>query len=465
MTQDGQMNGTSDAAARILRDAFTGAVHLPGDQPWDTARLAWMRGVDSRPAIVAEAAGPEDVRAGVLAAREHGLPFAVQSTGHGAVLPSDGGLLLTTSRMAEVTVDPGSRTARVGPGAVWADVIAAAAPHGLAPLSGTPSIGATGFTLGGGIGWLSRRYGFAADSLLSADLVTADGRLVTATADDHPDLHWALRGGSGNFGVVTSMEVRLHPVARVHAGMALYPVGRAREVLACYREWAQEEPDELSTALLLMRMPPFPGVPEPLRGKQFLALRACFAGSSEEAERHLKPLRDAAGQPVVDSIGPMEFARSGAAITGPPPPPMVARQQIDLFRTLPDEMLETIVEAAGEGADSPLMSSVEIRHWGGAMARPDADAGPAGHRDVPFSVITTAMVGTPEQQVTVDAWVDGLTDRLRPHATGGTFLNFLTDPARTRSAFTAANWARLVEVKRTWDGDNFFRLNHNIPPN
>ncbi|MFJ7246792.1 FAD-binding oxidoreductase [Kitasatospora sp. NPDC098652] len=454
----------SEAVARALRPAFAGAVHLPGDEAYDTERLAWMRAVESRPAAVAMATGTEDIQAAVRAARQAGVPFALQGTGHGAVHPSDGGLLLRTSALNAVTVAPASRTAVVQAGALWSDVIAAAAPFGLAPLSGTPMVGAAGFTLGGGIGWLSREFGYAADSLVSAEVVGADGQLRTASAAENPDLYWALRGGSGNFGVAAEFTVRLYPVATVYAGHLLFDLDRAPEGVPHYLEWAPQQPGHLSTALLMMRMPPGPPVPEPFRGKQFLCLRVCFDGSATEGERLLKPLFDTLGAPVAGALTEMPFAQAGPAIAGPPPPPMVAHQVIDLFHTVPQAGVDAMVAAAGTGSAAPPMSTVEIRHWSGAMATPGPDAGPVGHRDVPFSVITTAMIPAPAMAAPVRDWADGLHARLAPFATGGTFLNFLTDGSKTRTAYTEANWSRLQEAKRTWDPENFFRVNHNIPP-
>jgi FAD/FMN-containing dehydrogenase len=210
-----------DAVARRLGGVIRGAVLRPGDDGYDEQRRALFPAIDPRPAMIVEAAEPADVRAAVVAAREYCLPFAVQATGHGTYVPADGGVLLKTAGMASVLVDPGRAIARVGPGARWSQVIAAAAPFGLVPLSGSaPSVGVTGFTLGGGIGWLSRKYGFAADSVVRAEVVTADGRQVTATADRHPELFWALRGGGGNFGVVTALEFRLHAVAHVYGGIS-----------------------------------------------------------------------------------------------------------------------------------------------------------------------------------------------------------------------------------------------------
>jgi len=219
--------------ARRLARSFSGAIHLPGEDEYDVQRATWSGALDQRPALVAEAESAADVRAAVVAAQEHGLPLAVQSTGHGMHVAADGALLLKTSAMAEVLVDPDRRVARVGPGARWGEVIAAAAPFGLAPLSGTsPSVGVAGYTLGRGLSWLSRKHGFAADSLLRADVVTADGAIVTANAERNADLLWGLRGGGGNFGVATSLQIALHPVSTVYGGSALFDLERAGELLA-----------------------------------------------------------------------------------------------------------------------------------------------------------------------------------------------------------------------------------------
>jgi FAD/FMN-containing dehydrogenase len=430
------------ATARRLSRLLHGALHLPGDDDYDAQRQPLHTTIDPRPAMVVEACGAADVRTAVLAARDHDLPLAVQATGHGTHVPSDGGILLRTSTMATVLVDPDRRVARVGPGATWASVLAAAAPFGLAPLSGSsPSVGVTGYTLGGGLGWLSRKHGFAADSLLRAEVVTEDGGIVRASADEHPDLFWALRGGGGNFGVVTALEFRLHPVARVYAGTAYFAIDRAPETLARYREWIADVPDELSTAVLLTRLPSTADVPEPVRGKRVLAIRAMHAGAAPDAERLLAPLRAVAGPALVDGYRTTTFAAAAMGGTAP--------RHLDLVHDLPDAVIDALVKA-GEDEDSPV-STVEVRHWGGAMARPAADAGPVGHRTVPLSVI-------------VDAQVPEVVDALAPHATGGSFLNFLADPTRTQAAYTPADYQGLREVKRTYDPDNVFRLNHNILP-
>jgi FAD/FMN-containing dehydrogenase len=423
-------------AARRLRRAVDGPVLVPGTAGYDAARATLDPSFDARPAAVVAAAGAADVRAALAIAREHDLPFAVQGTGHGTRVPSDGGVLVRTGGMATVLVDPDRRVAHVGAGARWRDVLAASAPFGLAPLCGSsPDVGVAGYTLGGGLGWLARRHGFAADSLLRAEVVTAEGALVGASRAEHADLFWALRGGGGSFGVVTATDIRLHPVARVYAGTALFPVERAAETLGAYRDWTATVPDALSTALLVTTMPDAPEVPEAVRGRRVLVLKAMHAGEPAEAERLLAPLRAVAGPPLVDGLREAPFA--GVAMGGTAP------RHLDLFEDLPDAVIGAVANAQA--------GTVEVRHWGGAMARPSADAGPVGHRGTRFSVIA-------------DAPAPELVRALEPHATGGSFLNFLADPARVESAYTPANWRRLREVKRAYDPENVLRVGPNVPP-
>ena len=356
--------------------------------------------------MVAEASTASDVRAAVLIAREHGLPFAVQATGHGTHVPGDGGLLLKTSQMAEVLVDLDRRIARVGPGAQWGDVIAAAAPCGLAPVTGSsPTVGVTGFTLGGGVGWLSRKLGFAADNLLRVDIVTADGRLVRASANEHADLFWAVRGGGGNFGVVTALEFRLHPVTRVYAGTATFPIARAAETLTRYRDWAASQPDELTTALVLTKHTLAGSHGLRRRGRRRRARPAPAVAGCRPAG-HQRPAphglrRD--GRPRRHAAAPVRAARGSA------------RRRDRRRRRRGDARRGTATRSTCG--------------TGGARWRGRRGAGPVGHRDVPFSI-------------TVDGPAEAAAPLAR-HATGGSFLNFLQDPARTHTAYTAADYRRL----------------------
>jgi FAD binding domain/Berberine and berberine like len=432
----------NSAALQILRRGFDGAVHLPGDPGYNDARRPLNPSLDPRPAIVAAATSSADIQVAVLAARESDLPVAVQATGHGLHTSYAGGLMIDTSPMSSVVVDPDRRLARVGPGATWGRVIAAAAPFGLAPLSGSaPSVGVTGFTLGGGVGWLSRRHGFAADSVVRAEVVTAAGRQISASADRHADLFWALRGGGGGFGVVTELEFRLHPVTQVYAGTTYFAPDRATEALTVYRDWAAEAPDEISTAMLLARVPDADAIPAALRGRRALALRMMHAGDPADAERLIEPLRAAAGPAWVEGF---RAAPYGAVAMGGTAP-----RHLDLLERLSDETIDFLVEATSD--EGLGISTIEIRHWGGAMAKPEADAGPVGHRGVPFSVIA-------------DSTDPALVETLRAHATGGAFLNFLSDTTRTASAYAPADYRRLSEVRAAYDPDDVLRLNHRVPP-
>jgi FAD/FMN-containing dehydrogenase len=410
--------------ARRLARCFRGAIHLPGDDEYDAQRETWSGTLDQRPAIIAEAETPADVRAAIVTAQEHELPLAVQATGHGTHVPADGGLLLKTSAMAEVLVDPDRRVARVGAGARWGAVVAAAAPFGLAPLSGTsPSVGVAGYTLGGGLSWLSRKHGFAADSLLRADVVTADGAIVTACAGRNADLLWALRGGGGSFGVVTSLEIALHPVARVYGGSALFAPERGEAILARYRDLAASQPDDLTVNVVLTR--------------EGVALRGLYVGGASDGERALAPLLEVAGPPLANSWREMGYA-DAATIGGTAP------RHFERYAELSDAVIEAVLAAAADA------EAIEVRHWGGAMARPGADAGPIGHRDVPFSI-------------TVDGAAEAAA-RLAPHATGGSFLNFLKDTSRTHTAYSPAGYAALSELKRAYDPDNVLCAGHAIAP-
>ena len=363
--------------------------------------------------MIVRANTPADVRGGVLMARRRGLRVAVRATGHGTFAePGPDALVIDTSRMRAVLVDPGRRTARVGVGATWGDVIEAAAPFGLAPVSGTSAtVGVTGFTLGGGHGFLSRKHGLAADNLIRADVVTADGEVLTAREDRRSALFWALRGAGGNFGVATSLEVRLHSAHAVFGGVAQFDRGLAPHLLARFREYAM--PDALNVSVVVT--------------PDAVALRGLYAGPADDAWRALAPLF--LDEPVRDTFRAMSCGET-STIGGTAP---------THFALLRDVPVDAILRTA-ETSDA-----VEVKRWGGAIARSNT---PAGHRRVPFSVT-----------------VDGEDMRpLESHVTGGSFLNFLKDTSRTRDAYTAADFARLQDLKRAYDPDNLFGVGHNITP-
>jgi FAD binding domain/Berberine and berberine like len=416
------------AARGELRRRFAGQLYVPGEPGYDEGRAALNPRVDARPLVVAEAESAVDVSVALTWARERQLPITVQATGHGTHVAADGGVLLQTSAMTRVLVDPDRRVARVAGGARWGAVLAAAAPFGLAPLSGSsPDVGVAGYTLGGGLSWLSRRFGFAADSVLRAQVVLADGRIVTASRDEQPELFWALRGGGGNFGVVTSLEFRLYQVPTVWSGSAAFPLERAAATLAYYREWIATAPDELSTAIVLL--PSWPST-----GRPAFTIRALSSGSPEDAAAALRQLFRVAGTPLWEDFREASFAATRM--------PGVAPLNFDMVESLPDPLIEHVVDAVR--VPGSRVGAVEVRHWGGAMARPAPDAGPIGHRHVPLSII---IEGPPEAA-----------EALAPHMTGGSFLNFLRDTSRVASAYTPESYRRLQLVKQRLDPERVFRI-------
>jgi hypothetical protein len=451
-----------ESSARELSQQARGPVVRPGDPGYDQSRLGWNRTIESRPGLILQAQDAHDVQAAVRAAREQDIALAVQATGHGTLVPADGALLVKTTAMDHVAIDPHRRLAQVGPGATWHQVNPAASRHGLGSLAGRcGTVGVTGYTLGGGAGWLGRTFGYAADSVVSADVVLADGRLVTADRDRHPDLFWALRGGGGNFGVVTSLTFRLYPAERVWCGMSFYAPERAGDILTAYREWSAREPEGMNTAVLLMRLPPAPAVPEPLRGRQVVAIRVFAVVDEPTGRRQVAPLLRAAGPALHDGFAMRDFATGSVATNGPDVPPIPHRQLVQLFDRLPDELLTRLV-ADGLHPLAPF-AFVELRHWEGAMARPGPDAGPAGLRDTPYSVLAVAPYLGPDRGA-VDSVLDDFDRALASSATGGSFLNLLTEPARTATAFTPDNFRRLSELKRAIDPQTFFRPSHTIAP-
>ncbi|TDD65197.1 FAD-binding oxidoreductase [Jiangella aurantiaca] len=442
-----------------FRSTLTGRAYAPGDDGYDDLRRPWNLLIDQHPAVVVVAESAADVQAAVRLARENGVPFSVQSSGHGAVRPNDDGVVLNVTRLTGVDVDAERKVARIDAGVRWRSVLEAAAPHQLAGLSGTaPTVGAVGYTLGGGIGLLLRRFGFAADSVLAADVVTADGSLVHASRDENPDLLWALKGGGGNFGVVTSLEVRLYDVPSVHNGTMMYPGARAAEVLRAWADWTGQVSDDVTSAVMVMSFPPIPAVPEPLRGQHVAMLRATIAGDDGSA---LEPLRAALGEPLMDGFRTSTYLE--AALSGnEPTDPMPAAGRSTGLGGLTDAAIDALLELAAPGSPVP---GVDIRHLGGAAAK-DQD-GPLSHRDTPYIAAANALAATPEQLTAVRQRLDegfaGLAGHTRPVGAFN-FLSPGSTPDVVKSVFSEGAYQRLQEVKRTWDPDNVFQYTHNIPP-
>ncbi|MGY1632826.1 FAD-binding oxidoreductase [Geodermatophilus sp. SYSU D01186] len=437
----------SGLAARV-----TGPVLRPGDAGFDAEVAGFNLAHPPRPAVVVGATGPEDVAAAVRWAADAGLGVTVQATGHGLVDDLAGTLLVTTSRMTDVTVDPAARTARAAAGVRWRQVIDAAAPHGLAPLSGSSSgVGVVGYTLGGGLGPLGRRYGFAADAVRRVQLVTADGAITTVDAASDPDLFWALRGGKGAFGVVTELEFDLVPVAGLHGGGLFFPGSAAADVLHAWREWTAALPEETSTSVAVLRMPPDPALPEPLRGQTVVHLRFAHLGPAAEGAALLAPMR-AVAPVLVDTVGDLPLAAVDA-IHMDPTEPMPTHDRGTLLRELPAEAVDALLAVAGPDVDVPLVM-VELRLLGGALARPAAVPNAVAGRDAAVSCWALGLMAGPLTEV-VPAVAASLVERLAPWSTGRSLLNFRGTPG-PGGVWDDADLGRLRTVRDRVDPRGLF---------
>jgi FAD/FMN-containing dehydrogenase len=396
------------------------------------------------------------------------MGVGVMATGHGVGAPCDGGVLVNTSRMRGVRVDPVAGTARVEAGALWADVIPEATAHGLAGLVGSSShVGVVGYTMGGGFGWLGRRFGLNAASVTGADVVTADGELLRVSAEENEDLFWGLGGGGGNFGIVTSLEFRLYPLTAVYGGNAFYPVERAGEVLDFYARWSADLPNEMTTSVAFMNIPPLPDIPEPLRGGSFVVVRGCYAGDNpEDGEEMFRPAREGLGDPVMDTFGVMPVAAMDA-ISMDPVDPMGSVQHSEMLSDLSPGTIEALLEVAGPGSGSPLIM-LEIRQLGGALARTPGRLSPMGGGEAGYIMNGVGVTFTPEMAEGVKAHLARVTEATREHQTGETYVNFMELDAagedRVRAAYPPEDWDRLVALKDRHDPDNLFRFNRNIAP-
>lgn len=461
---DSYKTGMTAVTSLTWMNDFTGPVFQPGDGGYDGERSGFNLAVEHRPALIVGATGAEDVRAAVTSAASRGLPVAVLATGHGPAVTADGAVLVNTRRMNGVQVDAAAATARVEAGVRWQRVLEATTPYGLAPLNGSsPNVGAVGYTLGGGAGLLGRRYGYAADHVRGFEVVTADGRLRQVSADLEPDLFWALRGGKGNFGVVVAMEIDLFPVARLYGGGLYFPAEATSDVLHAYAEWAAAVPEEMASSVMLIHYPDDPAVPGPLRGRFVTHVRIAHSGPAEEGERLTRQLRDL-GPRLLDTVGEMPYAQVGS-IHHEPTEPAAAYDTNVLLGHLDAHAVDTLVSLAGPEADAPFV--VELRHFGGAYARPPAVPNAVGGRDAAFSLYSGSLLDP--DRIEENRLAHGtLNDKMRPWCTGGSFVNFLgIDDAgveRVRTAYTPADFTRLTELKSRYDPQNLFRINHNIPP-
>jgi hypothetical protein len=446
-----------------LRSRLAGEIVTPQDREWDVARQAWNLAVDQRPAMVALPETDDDVVAIVDFARERGLRIAPQGTGHNASpFPDlDDTVLLKTSRMTGVDIDPVGQRARVRAGALWADVTAPAGEHGLAALSGSsPDVGVVGYSLGGGLSWLARRYGIGANSVLAIELVTADGRLLRADRDHHADLFWALRGGGGNFGVVTAMEFLLYPISHVYAGAMIWPVERATDVMQAWREWTQDLPDAVTSNIRILNVPPLPDIPEFLRGRSVVIAEAIVTAGEAEGAALVEPLR--ALGPEIDTCAVIP---TSALITlhMDPDHPMPAKGDHQLLSELTPEAIDAIVAVGAPQSGSPLLG-MELRHLGGAVARRAAHHGALDAIEAPYATFAFGIPADEAMAAAIEGHLAVVREALAPWDAGREYLNFSERPCSAEGMFEAGTYRRLRDVKARYDAEDLFRANHPIAP-
>jgi FAD/FMN-containing dehydrogenase len=454
------------SVAAALRGKMRGPVALPGDEGYDAARTIWNAMIDRSPALAARCLDAADVTHAVRMAREENMLLAVRGGGHNIAGNSvcDGGMLIDLSLMKSVRIDPEARTARVEPGATLAEFDKEAQAHALAtPLGINSTTGVAGLTLGGGFGWTTRKFGLTIDNLVSADVVTADGNLTRASESENPDLFWALRGGGGNFGVVTSFEFKLHPHGpEVLSGLIVHPLEKAGELLPEFRRIANAAPDELTVWTVMRKAPPLPFLPEEWHGREVLIFAACYSGGMKEGEEAVRPLR-ALGSPIADVISPHPFVGWQAAFDPLLMPGARNYWKSHDFADLSQGAIKVMVDAA-HNLPSPECE-IFIAHVGGAMARVPANATAWSNRDAHFVMNAHGRWRDKQQDSACIAWARQLSDAAAPFASGSVYVNFLPEDEgdRVEQAY-GANYRRLVEIKRRYDPGNLFRMNQNIPP-
>jgi FAD/FMN-containing dehydrogenase len=454
-----------EAAVQAFRAGLRGSLVRKDDAGYDETRALWNAMIDRRPAMIVRCAGAADVIQCVKLAGEKDLLFSIRGAGHNIAgkATCEGGLMIDLSGMRDVRVDAESGTVRTGPGATLADLDHETQAFGLAvPVGINSTTGVAGLTLGGGFGWISRKHGLTVDNLLSADVVLADGRLVHASAKTEPELFWGLRGGGGNLGIVTSFEFQAHPVGpEVLAGLVVHPYADAPRVARHWRDFCQKAPDEASAWIVARKAPPLPFLPEEWHGKEVLVLAMMYTGDMAAGEKAFASLRSF-GKPIADVVGPHPFAGWQQAFDPLLTPGARNYWKSHNFKEMTDEALDTILDYAGRLPSAA--SEIFVGQLGGATNRiaPDATAYP--HRDANFVMnVHTRWEDAMEDKACV-AWARKFFDTMAPFATGGVYVNFISeDEERVHEAY-GANYERLAKVKQRYDPDNFFRVNQNVAP-
>jgi hypothetical protein len=442
--------------------AIAGRVATPSDSDWDEARLAWNLAADLRPEAVVFAESADDVAKTVRFAAENELNVTGQGTGHGAAALAalEGTILLKTERMRGIEVDAEAQTARVEAGVLVAELSSVAGAHGLSSMPGSsPDVGVTGYTLGGGLSWLGRRYGFACNRVQAVELVTADGEPRTVDAENEPDLFWALRGGGGGYAIVTALQVRLVPIAEIYAGALVFPAELGAGAVRAYRDWAAGVSDDVTSVVRFVTPPPIPDVPEPIRGVPLLTIDGACIGSQAEGEAIVAPLREL-GETIMDTWAQIP-AEDLCHIHMDPENPVPGIGEGMTIRELPDEAIDAFAGLAGPGSGSPLLLS-ELRHIGGALGRPDPDGGALTHLETEFVMYSVGMPMTPELGAAIPQHLAKIEQTMQPWAGEGSYFNFTERSCDADAILPADVCARLAEVKRKWDPDGTIVANHSV---
>jgi FAD binding domain len=446
-----------------LGRSLDGDAVLPGDETWDSARQAWNLAADQHPAAVAHAADAADVARVIDFARQHGLRVAVQATGHGAgaMGPLEDTVLLKTDRLTGVEIDPAASRARIEAGTLSADVAVSAGEAGLAALLGSsPDTGVIGFTLGGGVGWLGRRYGLASNAVKAIEVVTADGRQRRVDSENDAELFFALRGGGGSFGAVTAIEVELFAVADVYAGTVAWPAEMAGEIAHAYGDWLANVPDEITAALRFLNLPPLPDLPEPLRGRSLVDVTGAFVGDPAAGEELMRPLREIGG--AVWDTWEVQPAAALRQLAMDPEQPVPGIGDHVLLGELTPELADALVRVGGMDSGSPLLG-FQVRQLGGALGREPDGAGALGSVDGEHIVFGVGAAFDEAARAAVDEHLDLVLSELAPYSTGRRFLNFADRPGDVSAFFSPEVWRRLTAAKAEYDPGDLFRANHPIP--
>jgi FAD/FMN-containing dehydrogenase len=460
------MTNLQDRKIEELKEGFKGEILLPSDGAYESARKIWNAMIDKRPAVIARCATTADIVLGVNFARDNRLLLAVRGGGHNIAGNAlcDGGLVIDLSKMKAARVDPAGRRVTIEGGATLADLDAATQAHGLAtPVGINSTTGIAGLTLGGGFGWLSRKYGMTVDNLESAEVVTAAGEVVRASATEHPDLFWALRGGSGNFGVVTRFEFRLHPVGPdVLSGLIVYPISEAKSVLQQYREFFTKAPEDLTVWALLRQAPPLPFLPERVHGKEIIALALIYAGDPKQGAPFVETLRKF-GTSLGEHVGVQPYVAWQQAFDPLLTPGARNYWKSHNLSTLKDGLFDAVIEYTLK-LPSP-QCEIFFGAIGGATTRPAPDSAAYAHRDALFVMNVHGRWEDPADDKRCIDWAREFFNASKAFASGGVYVNFLTadEADRVGSAY-GPNYARLAQVKRKYDPNNLFRTNQNIKP-